>query len=293
MSTDDHPSPESLVLFADRGLSSLEEEEVAAHLDTCPDCALEIAMSAQLRDLQSENLIPYPGPARREAAAQRLRELILNPTASGSRKASQALGGTGAFDPTALLGGAIGFDALAHLSGPATTEAIIPVGSGLLGDLSGAVPEYGGEEAGRAAYEASMLSRDQEIGKNVAEGVRNDEAQSSRSAQGDDNRHGELDALIEEASALFLEVAEEPMTGQVDETTHFGEWYGTNATAADSLGQLGENVWQVADVPDEVDPTIPPGPEYVEPDSGHGQYEDHDDLPHDHGPSPMDDEVPR
>ena len=95
MSTHDHPSPENLVLFTDGGLSALEEHEITTHLDYCLDCALEVAVSAQLRDLQAENLISHPGPARREAGLRRLWELMPNNAASGPAPGSQAPAGLG------------------------------------------------------------------------------------------------------------------------------------------------------------------------------------------------------
>jgi hypothetical protein len=276
----EHPSLEFLVLFTDGGLSPVEDQEVAAHIDDCPDCALEIAVATQLRDFQAENLIAYPGPARREAGARRLRALA--PFDAGGEPGPQSPTGIGPFGATAFLSGAIGTDALAHLLG-LTAEPALPMAGGFLGHHPGPLAGFDGEGDGPDSGEPSPASHAPEIEKNPDRDVRNEGEASSRSTEGEAHRHEGLDALIEEARALFSEAAEDLGHGHVDNSVQANHWHAIDDLAPDPSGGHGGVPWHVVDTPGLVDPMDSEGSSHVGPDEEPGYQEDQA-HPDDHGP---------
>ncbi|HYO14379.1 MAG TPA: zf-HC2 domain-containing protein [Thermoanaerobaculia bacterium] len=69
---DRHPSPEQIVAYHERRLSSEEAEEVRAHLAACADCTAQLLMLADLLDEGDEPGSEIP-PAQLDAAWQRQR----------------------------------------------------------------------------------------------------------------------------------------------------------------------------------------------------------------------------
>jgi hypothetical protein len=67
-----HPSPEQIVAYHERRLSSEEAEDVRAHLAACADCTAQLLMLADLLDEGDEPGSDLP-PAQLDAAWQRQR----------------------------------------------------------------------------------------------------------------------------------------------------------------------------------------------------------------------------
>jgi hypothetical protein len=91
---------------------------------------------------------------------------------------------------------------------------------------------------------------------------------SSGSAAGEAQEHERLDALIDEARALFSEAAEDSGHGHGDDSTQAGHWHATDDLVPDPSEGHGGVPWHIVDTPGLVDPMDLEGLSHAGPDAG-------------------------